>query len=252
MRIKLHLETSKNSLLPFNYEYAIAAWIYKMLSKVDPVFATWLHDKGYRKDNNYRNFKLLTYSKIYPKKPYKILPKKGIIIETGKATLTLSFLIDKAMQNFVIGVFQSQQLSIRTRFGAIDFKINNIEVLPIPDFQAFMKFRAKTPIFMSKSEVDIKQAIYISPDDDNYKQFILNNLLEKAKVLNIEIPKSLTDFKAITTPKTQLLHLNHIKIRAFLYDFIIVAPPELIRIGYFAGFGGKNSGLGLGFCDVIK
>lgn len=251
MRINLNLKTPKNSLLPFNYEYAISAWIYKTLAKADSHFATWLHDKGYQSNDNFRHFKLFTYSKIHPHKPYKIIPNKGIMITTGNAKLTLSFLIDKTMQDFVIGIFQSQVLNIRTRKGNISFEITNVEVLPEPNFKPIMNFRAKTPIFMSKKDETNDKAIYIAPNDKQYKHLIINNLLEKSKTLNQDISVTLTDFKALSTSKEQLLHINNIKIKAFRYDFLIVAPPELIRIGYYAGFGGKNSGLGLGFCEVI-
>lgn len=251
MRINLSLKTEKNSLLPFNYEYAISAWIYKTLAKADVNFATWLHDKGYQSDNSYRNFKLSTYSKIQPYKPYKVLPKKGILIKTGMAKLTLSFLIDKAMQDFVIGIFQSQVLNISTRNGWIAFEITAIELLPELDFTSIMRFRARSPIFMSKKYATKDQALYIAPDDKDYKELLINNLIEKAKTLNQDIPVSLTDFKALSSPKSQLLHINNIQIRAYRYDFLIIASPELLRIGYYAGFGGKNSSLGLGFCEVI-
>ena len=251
MRIKLQLQTQKGNILPFNYEYAISAWIYKTLSKADPGFATWLHDKGYSLDDNHRKFKLFTFSKITPRQPYRIIKRKGILLETGQARLTLSFLIDKAMQDFVIGLFESQSLNIHIRTGRIDFKVVNVEILPEPQFQPVMQFRAMTPIFMSKRMEDIPQPVYISPDDDeNYKDFFINNLIEKAKALGQDVPVSLTDFRALSRPKSKLLNIDKTNIKAFQFDFIIAAPVALIRIGYYAGFGGKNSGLGLGFCDI--
>jgi CRISPR-associated endoribonuclease Cas6 len=249
MRLKLQLEALGSDLLPFNYEYAVSAWIYKTLAQADPIFATWLHDNGYSTEDNYRKFKLFTFSKIEPA-AYRIVPRKGFLLQEKQAQLTLSFLIDKAMQDFVTGIFQSQSLSIRIKGGSIDFKIVHVEVLPTPNFQPIMRFRAKSPIFMSKREEGVSQAIYISPDDADYKTFVINNLLEKARALNEDISPALTDFRALTKPNSQLLNINATKIKAFSFDFIIAAPVELIRIGYYAGFGGKNSSLGLGFCEI--
>ncbi len=35
------------------------------------------------------------------------------------------------------------------------------------------------------------------------------------------------------------------------FDFEITAPPEFLRIGYYAGFGVKNAN-GFGFCEILK
>jgi CRISPR-associated endoribonuclease Cas6 len=249
MRLKLYLNAPVSNILPFNYEYAISAWIYKMLAKADPTFATWLHNQGYHLEGNHRKFKLFTFSKIQLAS-YKVIPQKGFLLKSPQAELTLSFLIDKAMQDFVIGLFQSQSLSIHIRGGSIDFKIMNVEVLPEPTFKPVMPFRAMTPIFMSKREKGVQQPVYISPNDANYQTFFINNLIEKTKALGEEMPIALTDFRALTRSRSELLHIDDIKIKAFYFNFIIAAPVKLIRIGYFAGFGGKNSSLGLGFCEI--
>ena len=251
MRLKLELLTQKGSILPFNYEYAISAWIYHNLAKADPIFATWLHDKGYSLADNHRRFKLFTFSQIELNKPYRFDKRRGFILDTGRASLTLSFLIDKAMQDFVIGLFKSQDLNIRIRSGYIDFKISEVEVLPDPVFTHLMEFRSRSPIFMSKYTETEKHPVYISPDSDpDYKTYFINNLIEKAKAIGEAPLPAFTDFGCQTKAHSKLLNIDGTNIRAFNFDFIIAAPPELIRIGYFAGFGGKNSSLGLGFCDV--
>ncbi|PIY05025.1 MAG: hypothetical protein COZ21_04960, partial [Bacteroidetes bacterium CG_4_10_14_3_um_filter_31_20] len=40
-------------------------------------------------------------------------------------------------------------------------------------------------------------------------------------------------------------------LKGFLFDFKITAPHELIKIGYYAGFGKANS-LGFGCAEVIE
>lgn len=251
MRLKLELLTKKGSILPFNYEYAISAWIYRNLARADSSFATWLHDKGYSLEDNHRRFKLFTFSQIEPGKPYRFDKRRGFILETGRASLTLSFLIDKAMQDFVVGLFKSQHLNIHIRSGRIDFKISEVKILPDPVFTHLMEFKSRSPIFMSKYTETEKHPVYISPDSDpNYKTYFINNLIEKAKAIGEAPLPVFTDFGCQTKAQSKLLNIDNTNIRAFNFDFIIAAPPELIRIGYFAGFGGKNSSLGLGFCDI--
>ena len=41
------------------------------------------------------------------------------------------------------------------------------------------------------------------------------------------------------------------KVKGYLYEFTVEGPPELIRMGYYAGFGEKNS-LGFGCVEIIS
>lgn len=249
MRIELQLSTQNGSILPYNYEYALSAWIYKMLDKADPVFAEWLHQQGYSLTDSHKRYKLFTYSKIRPRGYFR--DKRGIGLETGKATLQLSFLVDEAMQNFVMGVFQNQTLDIITRNGRVSFAIEGVNVLPNPQFKPIMKFRATKPIFMSIGAASNKHAQYISPQHPQYSELFINNLIDKAETLGLEPTTSLTHFQCLSEPVSRMLRVKSTNIRAFNFDFLVTAPPELIRVGYFAGFGGKNSSLGLGFCEIM-
>jgi CRISPR-associated endoribonuclease Cas6 len=248
MRLELQLECNLKSVLPFNYEYALSAWIYQILSDADNDFATFLHDTGYQSTQRDKTFKLFTFSKILLEKPFQTDKYRGFILNGGRARLELSFLIDKAMQEFVVGLFKSQQLSIRIKGGRIDFKVIGIQVLPEPEFHPIMTFKAIKPIFMSKNVEGVKYSVYISPDDGDYSRLFFNNLLDKADALGMPSIDSVLEFRCLTPPRSKLFHIDGTQIRAFEYEFIIAAPVELMRIGYYSGFGGKNSSLGLGFC----
>ena len=250
MRLELQLECTPESILPFNYEYALSAWVYNVLYDADPTFATFLHNEGYQSTHHNKVFKLFTYSKILLEKPFQTNKRRGFILIGGRAKLELSFLIDEAMQDFVVGLFKSQGLSIRIRGGKIDFRVTGVQALPEPIFEPVMTFKAVKPIFMSKMVEGIKHPVYISPNDNNYKALFLGNLLDKGKTLGVITTNSLLDFGCLTTPRSKLFHIDGTQVRAFEYEFVIAAPVKLMRIGYYAGFGGKNSSLGLGFCVV--
>ncbi len=48
MRFKLHLRVdSRQNLLPLNYQYEAASWIYQTMFSIDSQFTHWLHEKGY-------------------------------------------------------------------------------------------------------------------------------------------------------------------------------------------------------------
>lgn len=68
MRLKINFSLSgKRQHLPFNYQYPVSSWIYKVLSKADKEFATILHELGYKIENG-KTFKLFTFSQIGLKK----------------------------------------------------------------------------------------------------------------------------------------------------------------------------------------
>jgi CRISPR-associated endoribonuclease Cas6 len=47
-------------------------------------------------------------------------------------------------------------------------------------------------------------------------------------------------------------HTNEeVKVRGYLFDFEITAPPQLIKTGYESGFGAMNA-LGFGCGEVSK
>lgn len=49
MRIKITFKLcGKKQVLPFNYQYPVSAWIYKVLGRADKEFTRMLHDLGYK------------------------------------------------------------------------------------------------------------------------------------------------------------------------------------------------------------
>lgn len=74
MRFKLILEVNRKAfgnILPINYQYEQSAAIYKILSRADKDYSTWLHNNGYQLENG-KKFKLFTYSR------FKIAKRKSL------------------------------------------------------------------------------------------------------------------------------------------------------------------------------
>ncbi len=63
-------------------------------------------------------------------------------------------------------------------------------------------------------------------------------------------------FNLLDIRQKRLVHLPRkdmrtIKVRGYLMDFELTAPVELLELGYFAGFGEKNSSLGFGCVEIL-
>jgi CRISPR-associated endoribonuclease Cas6 len=123
-----------------------------------------------------------------------------------------------------------------------------------------MVFKALSPICVSKP-VDNNgklRAKYLMPGDEDFELRFINNLFSRYKALN---SNGISDSDEIAVnikgkAKSRLIKIKadtpaQTKVRGSLFNFTCKAPPELLRLGYEAGFGEKNS-LGFGCVEISK
>lgn len=260
MRLKLLLSADrKKSILPINYQYPVSAWIYKVLNQADSQYATRLHEQGYKFENE--QFKLFTFSQIFPSK-YTLIGDRLKLL-APEAIIYLSFHIEKAVENFIVGLFQNQRFVISDSKSKAKFIVRTVESLSLPDFQTTMSFTCLSPMCVSKT-VDKngrRLPYYLSPLDEEYEAHFINNLVFKyfaAQPHDTLMKKKVsqtqdTRIQSLSEPKSRLVTVKsgtpeETRVRGYLFRFRITAPPELIRFGYEAGFGEKNS-LGFGYVE---
>lgn len=265
MRLKLNLSVDKQqNLIPINYQYPISSWIYKTIHASDSSFSSWLHDHGYSLGN--RRFKLFTFSNIYFV-PYWKRQGDRIKIFSGKADLRLSFYVEQAVENFIIGLFQKQAFLVGDCHSQGRFEVKAVEGLPQPVFRNKMRFRGVQPICISHGSRRRNYAEYLIPGQELYQQLFLDNLIYKylialrpnerfEDVKQELVEKCPIELKILNQPRSKLITIKagtkqESKVRGYMYDFELTAPIELIEFGYVAGFGEKNA-LGFGFVDVLQ
>ncbi len=258
MRLKLTLQHEPNQVLPVNYQYLISSWIYKTLATADQTFATWLHHQGY--GLNGRKYKLFTFSPLQP--AWFDLDRQNATISLSKSptVLTLSFHMDKAMENFVIGLFQQQSFTLQSGRMKAALNVAALEILPQPLFRHRMRFRLLTPLCVSQNVEGKTHAQYLHPEDKDFDKLLIQNLKNKQRALHPQLAGLEEwndegfpyDYVVLSRPKAKLLHIKGTKIKGYLCDFELTAPSELLEIGYFSGFGEKNSSLGMGMVEVLK
>ena len=261
MRIRLSLSVKKHSIIPINYNGHLNAWIYKVIFNTNQEFGEWLHESGVGEDS--KQYKLFTFSSLQFR-PFEINQQtQQIKINTTKVQLTISFYLNDAIRHFVTGLFQRQQFSIGDNWNApVDFTVDFVEVLPEPSFSETMQFRALQPICISKQLAHKKHGTYLSPVDDGYETLFLKNLLKRYHATQsffgkpVDTVYSPADFKfqhigrvqrKLFTYKTNSKSEN--KVAGYKYDFKLTAPVELIKLGYYGGFGEKGS-QGFGYVRI--
>jgi len=268
MRFKLSLQPAlsspkqKHLSIPFNYQYGLSSFIYNTLFKGDNAFATWLHQKGY--DYEKHRYKLFTFSQLIPAKGGYIIQEDKMILNGSPVSLYISFLAKEAIEPFIIGLFNDQSFFLGTFPDVTVFKISSIEKLPEPTFKDKMTFRTLSPMAESNMMIRNDKAIaeYLSPEDQQFAPLLLQNLLRKHNAF-LEKENSATlpelpegcSMTLINKPKKKLITIkegssSESKIRAYLFDFALKAPVELIKTGYYAGFGENNS-QGFGCAELI-
>ncbi len=260
MKFKLSLSSEgQGNLLPLNYQYEVSSWIYNTIKKGNKGFARWLHDKGY--ENGKKTFKLFTFSKLCPES-YRIVADRLELLSPNVG-LNISFFMDQAAEPFIVGMFTQQQFFLGDKKSKVGFRVKTIEKTEDPKWGNEMSFQCESPLVVSiKEEGDSGHARYIGPADKQYGYYFTQNLISKYVASLSQLPgvSAVTDmsennqlrFEPVGQAKSKLVTIKQgtpeeSKIRGYMFRFKICAPEELIKIGYFAGFGEKNS---LGFGSV--
>lgn len=265
MRIKITFKLpDSRQVLPLNYQYPLSAWIYRVLQTNDSKFSDFLHEVGFRLENQ-KVFKLFTFSNLkFPVGSWRIL--KGtdrMEIFSSEASLIVSIMIPEVMENFVAGLFKDQKAEIGDRISTVEMEVRLVEMLEEPFPSDKETFRALSPIVVTQDAETQKQEIYLKPGQEGYDHLFFKNLIDKHHAWQRQMQKPETQFnnnemhfRCLTEkPKSRLQTIKafsdaEVKVRGYLFEFEIVAPPELIQTGLESGFGAMNA-LGFGCGEVV-
>ncbi len=270
MRFKLTIRPLKNlQKLTLQYNYPFAAWIYSKIKESDAEYGDFLHEKGYSVQNKNKTFKHFTFSNLVI--PHKAKPvEKGedfVLLSDKPLFVTVSFLMDEAAEDFIVGLFKNQQLGIYDKNYRAEFIIETVESLPeFPRNLANYRFIAKSPIVIAEKNRD-RSDCYLEPGHESFSKLFIQNLWSKYESIHgnsLQMDASslenLISVKLLDTSKMRS-KLRIIKqgkneqtrVRGFEnFTFEIKAPSEIIEVGYYGGFGKYTSAAGMGFCELVQ
>ncbi|WP_196889315.1 CRISPR-associated endoribonuclease Cas6 [Aureivirga sp. CE67] len=262
MRIKLQFtRTSRNRMLPMDYQYALSSWVYKTIGTANAEFSKFLHDDGYKV--GHKTFKFFTISELnlYPFKVWK--EQKLFELKGNTFSVQIAFMIDEAAQEFIKGLFMRQKGFIGNRFNGIDFEVTGVTVLTKPIFLETMQYKTISPVFLTAKDEN-ERILHLDPEKnkDIYAKYALNNLQQKQKHLQFHdfmeenIQENEMSFKVVKRLGSRLFRINPMTEREtrnkmFLYTFELTAPIEIHEILYNAGLG-VDSSMGCGMVEVLK
>lgn len=250
MRIRLTLVPQVNQAkIPINYQYPLSAAIYKILSRASPEYAAFLHDRGYAAPSG-RLMKLFTFSKLWIPGVRKV----GPFLVAGRNPWQLQIgspMLEEFVQSFVLGLFESSEIILAGRGVQTRLHIEQVEALPMPEFQIRQRFKCLSPIVVSTMrERDGRlQPYYYRPDDDELSAALYSNLLQKYEAIHQSSPKeSGVTFllESQDRPKSKLITIKEgtpeeTRIKAFETYFTLEGSPELMQVAWECGLGEHNS-----------
>lgn len=249
MRIKITFYCDEVQSINLNYNYYLTSLIYKLLSKSDAEYTTFLHDEGYVLNN--KGYKMFTYSMLMPKK-YFI--EKGFLNIQG----IMNWFVSSPSKDFIFNLIDSLSKVERVKIGDGYFSIIGLEWVKDTVFTEHMKFRCLSPIstataYLCEDRSLKKRDLYI--EDKRFTDNLRLNLLSKYEVIYGEAPLDtrlqirFIDIEGYKRGKL-INYKNGVKVKGYLAPLEIYGNPALIQIAYECGFGDRNS-LGLGMVEVI-
>lgn len=255
MRFKITFNrTSKQRMLPMDYQYYISAWIYKVLKQADTDFANFLHEQGYGQSQT-KLYKLFCFSRLNFGKPKLWKERKLFEISAHDISLQISFDIQEAASNFIKGLFINQEFYLGDKFNGIDFKVAGIEALAEPKFSETMHYRLITPWVVSYKEDETKNAQYLKPEAPLFNELSVKHIVEKYKNTKNE-PITEKEIEFIPDKKYKRAGFlikpetpQETRIVGNLFDFTLTAPIEIHKMIWNAGVSEKSSS-GFGWVEM--
>lgn len=249
MRFKLSLEVNKRAfgnILPISYQYEQSAVIYRILSQASKEYADWLHKNGFRLENG-KQFKLFTYSPLKIPKRFICREEARIKILSDIVEWQISFLPEQSTEKFIQGLFAKQVFEIGDKQSVVRFHVQQVEVVPPPEFTEEMSFETMSSICL-KAKRDDGSTEYISPVDVRAKEAIKNGLVSRYESFYGKPYLSDFDFElnviGAVQSKAKTLKVNtpeQTTVIGYKCDFTLKAPIELMKIMYESGIGEQCS-----------
>lgn len=254
MRVELTLNrTTKQRMLPMDYQYYISAWIYNVIRQADKPFAEFLHDRGYGDKN--KPYKLFCFNRLNIGKPKLWSEKKLFEMQQDTATLQVSFYVHKAASNFIKGLFMAQEFYLGDRFNGIDFRVTQVTVLDEPKFESTMHYRLRTPWVVSLLKPDFKHPTYLKADDPEFIGCAEKHIVEKAKnIIGTALSEADLSLKLTSESKRSGFRIKpdtpqESRVVGNLFSFELCAPLEVHQLIWSAGVSEKSSS-GFGWLEV--
>lgn len=241
MRLEISLLSPADSFeIDLNHSYHLASAIYRAIERADPSLSIELHKPDVPK--------FFTFSKLFiPKRKFRIEGEK-MVSDCEEAYFFFSTLRNEVAASLVEGLLSKPEI----RICGVDFIVSEVSVLPEREVKGREKFVTLSPIYASTSvgENGRRRIFDLYPKDSKFYEVILQNLVKKYVLYYKSAPENLDFHMKPLNVKAKRIRLKDTFHRCVEMVFKAEGSPELLEVGYKAGFGSKNS-MGFGMVKVV-
>ncbi|MCS7121796.1 MAG: CRISPR-associated endoribonuclease Cas6 [Archaeoglobaceae archaeon] len=236
MRLKISLRSTPPAVIDVNYSYHLSSAIYKAIERASPRTSIDLHFPNVPK--------FFTFSKLMI--PEMKIEADKIIVESETVHFFFSTPKNELAQKLVEGLFLKPEIKI----GPSKFILSQVEVLEEKKISEKEKFVTLSPINVSKVDQKTKKAVDLYPTQKEFYDVLKQNLVKKYCLFYNKEPEcNWLEFEPIVF-KPKRIKIKNTWHRCVEMVFKAEGNPELLEIGYKAGFGAKNS-MGFGMVKMV-
>ncbi len=257
MRMKIEFSSDDEVRLPIHHNHIIQGVIY---SSISSKLAKMLHDKGFEFNN--RRFKLFTFSRIEVN--FRVDRKENTIVFGSPFRLVISSALNRFIEELGNEMLRKERLNI----GKNTVRVNSIEISnSVLSDKNRIKILSPITIYSTLKKADgKKKTYYYSPFEEEFSHLVSENAKKKfkafhqvhpRKLLPKNVSKSIEVKRAISLspvgvrPNNQkIVNYKGTIIKGWMGIYELSGDPELMKMVYDAGLGGKNS-QGFGCFEVL-
>ncbi|USH00812.1 CRISPR-associated endoribonuclease Cas6 [Thermococcus argininiproducens] len=224
--------------VPYNHQHYLQGLIYRRIQSVNPELSLALHRPKVPK--------LFTYS-LFMAENRRFIDGLPYFIGAGKAFFYFSTPIPEIAEAFIGGLLQNPEVILwREKFYA-----ETVRALPEPSSYSGKTYSTLSPIAVTTLKPSFgKLKIYdLGPMEDKFYENLKENLKEKYVLLYGKNPPDEFEIKVLKAKPKKFEVKPGIYQRAWHLVFKAYGDEELLKVGYQAGFGEKNS-IGFGMVKV--
>ncbi|MBC7330022.1 CRISPR-associated endoribonuclease Cas6 [bacterium] len=244
MRLEILLQSERSVELPLHYNYIVQSFIYANLpSKL----ADKLHSEGFPYEK--RCFRLFTFSRIIAKARREgdklIFPP------------SLYLVISSPYHEMLEGLAETLVRLHTLRLARNELYLEWVGVKFTPQVREEETIRMLSPMTVYSTLMTAtggRKTYYYNPREEEFSRLIKENLIKKYKVIYGEYRGSeefIIEPIKVGRGDEKIINYKGTWIKGWMGIYKIRGEPELIKLGWDAGLGAKNS-QGFGCFEILR
>ena len=224
--------------IPFNHQHYLQGLIYHRIRRVDPDLSLRLHSPKVPK--------LFTYS-LFMAERRELAEDRSGLLGHDHAFFYFSTAVPEIAEAFIDGLLQRPEVEL---WGE-RFTVKTVKALYEPEKLSGRKFVTLSPVAVTTRRVQFgrPKSYDLSPAEPEFYELIRENLREKYMHLHGARPPEEFEMKVLSAKPKRFEVKPGIFQTAWHLIFRARGDEGLLRAGYLAGFGEKNS-IGFGMVKV--